>query len=309
MAYRLLGLSGGYAGQTVDIPPQGLVVGRDAATSQLLLAAEDVSRRHATLACSGQGLVLTDQQSSNGTYVEQEGQWVAVQGARVLQPGEKVRFGLGGNVFSVQWAAAPVPPPSVPAKGFPLWAVFLIVAVVLLAGGGYAFRDRWLPLQEAQEAQPDQTAPQDKAAKAEDPAALPGGSRTGVCLVPGVAIRSGHTITSPCIGNLAMQEGVQVLDEWHVPASQGRKEGYAGREMVAEDAFGNEYVLDPNQILMVEERKDSGAMIRFVDPDGDEILGFVDSAESIHYFNGIWLKVHSEDGIEGWVYGEFILTE
>ena len=86
----MLGISGGYAGQSVPIPPQGLVVGRDATVSQLLLAAEGVSRRHATLVASAQGLILTDQQSSNGTYLEQEGQWVSLQGARTLQPGDKV---------------------------------------------------------------------------------------------------------------------------------------------------------------------------------------------------------------------------
>lgn len=308
MSYQLLGISGGYAGQSVPIPPQGLVVGRDATVSQLLLAAEDVSRRHATLVASAQGLILTDQQSSNGTYLEQEGQWVPLQGARTLQPGDKVRFGLGQNVFTVQWAPDPAPVSPPPSKPFPVWAVLLIVGVLVLGGAGFSFRDRWFAPEAAQDIPSAQTAPQEDSATTESQTE-PRKEPKGVCLVSELAIRSGHTITSPVIGSLSMGEEVRVLDEWSVSAAQARKEGYATREMVAEDVFGNEYVLDEGQILMVEERKGSGAMIRFLDPDGDEVLGFVEPAGAIGYFNESWLKIHSSDGIDGWVYGEFILQK
>ncbi len=74
-------------GQVVELTGQTLVIGRDA-DSHLELPDDSVSRRHALLEPNESGYLLTDLDSTNGTYVND-----TRVVTRQLQPGDRVRFG------------------------------------------------------------------------------------------------------------------------------------------------------------------------------------------------------------------------
>ena len=117
------------SGRTFDVPEAGLVVGRDRACD-IAVSGRGVSRRHAVIAPSPQGYVLTDQ-SANGTYVN----GVRVTGARALVPGDVLRIGADELRFETgASAAAPAADPQA--------ATELIAAVPLGPGASQQERGR-----------------------------------------------------------------------------------------------------------------------------------------------------------------------
>jgi hypothetical protein len=105
MSVNLLCVKGPYAGQTFLIDAQGIVLGRDPATSNIVLDVSSVSRSHANVFISSDGrVVLQDLRSTNGTFlIDPSGNNAPVQGDAVLAYGQ--RFSLGGNdeiVFEIQ---------------------------------------------------------------------------------------------------------------------------------------------------------------------------------------------------------------
>ena len=67
---RLVGVSGPYAGQSFELPPSGeLTVGREEGREICLQADSTVSRMHARVSISPAGVVLMDEGSLNGTFV------------------------------------------------------------------------------------------------------------------------------------------------------------------------------------------------------------------------------------------------
>jgi pSer/pThr/pTyr-binding forkhead associated (FHA) protein len=66
-----------------------LEVGREAGAA-LTLDDEQVSRRHARFSASGEGAIVEDLGSTNGTYVNGQ----PIYGSRELKPGDQVRFGV-----------------------------------------------------------------------------------------------------------------------------------------------------------------------------------------------------------------------
>lgn len=86
-ATALVGLDPIVTGVRVAVPPAGLKVGREAG-NDLIIPDPTVSRRHARLVLEGGMLVLYDEGSTNGTFVNE--QRVARQ---PLKPGDVVRFG------------------------------------------------------------------------------------------------------------------------------------------------------------------------------------------------------------------------
>ncbi len=52
------------------IAPEGVVIGRDVETCQIIAPREHVSRRHCSIVANGSGLILIDHGSTNGTYVD-----------------------------------------------------------------------------------------------------------------------------------------------------------------------------------------------------------------------------------------------
>lgn len=74
-------------GRIHDIPARGMVIGRDD-DCDLVVAAQNVSRRHAVIRKVGTGYTVTDE-SANGTFVND----VRVQSEQTLARGDKLRIG------------------------------------------------------------------------------------------------------------------------------------------------------------------------------------------------------------------------
>jgi pSer/pThr/pTyr-binding forkhead associated (FHA) protein len=111
-------VEGAGAGRTVAVTGSVTIGrGRDA---DLVLADELVSRRHARLAPDGQGAVVEDLGSRNGTFVNGE----ATHGPVRLRPGDQLQLGVtlvelrsARQVAERPSAVHPVPPPlAVPAR-------------------------------------------------------------------------------------------------------------------------------------------------------------------------------------------------
>lgn len=88
MGPSLRGITGPWANKVY--PLRGKVVVGRVAGSQIQLEDESVSRRHAELETTTEGIVLRDLQSANGTTVNGE----PVEDELVLQPGDIVSFGM-----------------------------------------------------------------------------------------------------------------------------------------------------------------------------------------------------------------------
>ncbi len=102
---RRLEVVGGMEAKSFGLTKAKCVIGR-AAGSDIELAADSVSSRHARLEETGEGWRLTDLQSTNGTFVND--QRVDSVG---LKPGDRVRFGNVEVKFAVD------APPQPPARG------------------------------------------------------------------------------------------------------------------------------------------------------------------------------------------------
>ena len=86
-------------GKTATISEQPLIIGRD--TNQVGFALTDdfnVSRRHAQIRREGDRFILTDLNSSNGTYVNGQ----SVRGDVEIKPGDRLRFGNQELVFEIK---------------------------------------------------------------------------------------------------------------------------------------------------------------------------------------------------------------
>ena len=84
-------------GRIHEIPEPGMVIGRDE-DCDLVVKAQDVSRRHAVIRKVGTGYTVTDE-SVNGTFVND----VRIQGVQTLARGDKLR--IGTTVFRLERSA------------------------------------------------------------------------------------------------------------------------------------------------------------------------------------------------------------
>jgi serine/threonine protein kinase len=66
--WLLIGRSGEYRGQEVEIPQEGITLGRDPRRSHLILSDPSISRAHARVWLSGDQVLLEDLQSTTGTF-------------------------------------------------------------------------------------------------------------------------------------------------------------------------------------------------------------------------------------------------
>lgn len=95
-SYRLTGVSGPYAGQSFELPASGEVsIGREADRDISLPADNTASRKHARFIITAGGVVLIDEGSLNGTYVNDQriSQHTLVEGDLVQIGNTKFRFG------------------------------------------------------------------------------------------------------------------------------------------------------------------------------------------------------------------------
>jgi adenylate cyclase len=95
--YRLVNIAGD---QTYELPHDRTVVVGRAVTSDLAVIDPTISRRHAELRITGEGVMVKDLESSNGTFIN--GARVAEQ---VLKPNDSVTFGK--VVFQLKTQDAP----------------------------------------------------------------------------------------------------------------------------------------------------------------------------------------------------------
>ena len=116
-AYRLIATSGLLLGRTYSIGPRGLVIGRDPANCQVVLADDEISRLHAWIAPNDKGeVVLRDRHSANGTFVNQ----VRVQ-EKVLKPEDEISVGSARrHLFRIEEVgAAGLPQGAAPTEAVP----------------------------------------------------------------------------------------------------------------------------------------------------------------------------------------------
>lgn len=99
-------LTGEFKGSTVEVPPDGIVMGRDPQHSQLVFSSNEVSRTHTRVApdtSNSRTLVITDLQSTNGTYQLMNGdKWERINGTAVLGSGKRFKIAKGAAEFEVR---------------------------------------------------------------------------------------------------------------------------------------------------------------------------------------------------------------
>jgi len=110
----LVAQSGPLEGKRAPIFSAGLRVGRHPAQNDLVLEDAETSRQHARLSVDSQGRVVLENNSVNGTYVND-----ARIDMAVLQPGDHIRFGVNASTVFVYEPPArrdgAAPPPSAKA--------------------------------------------------------------------------------------------------------------------------------------------------------------------------------------------------
>jgi ABC transport system ATP-binding/permease protein len=104
---KLMATAGLLSGRTFTIGRNGLMIGRDPASCQVVVADDEISRLHAWIGYDDRGeVVLRDRNSANGTYVNQ----VRIQ-EKVLHASDEVSFGTGRRqLFRLVPAEESAPP-------------------------------------------------------------------------------------------------------------------------------------------------------------------------------------------------------
>jgi hypothetical protein len=137
--FVLRGVSGAAFGKTYPVPGQ-VVIGRQA-DCDIAVASEEISRRHAQVRPTPDGLLVEDLGSANGTFIN---------GKRVqtglMRPGEElrldtIRFLLVAPGQEMPSTTQRAPAPTAPAKAGDKRGTVVAVIVVLaaLAGAGWWF--------------------------------------------------------------------------------------------------------------------------------------------------------------------------
>lgn len=85
----LIGRAGEWAGRSIQIPKNGLAIGRSS-KNHLQLQERSVSRAHAMLIPGRKGVYIRDEKSSLGTYVNDR----RIAGPQLLRSGDQIRIGM-----------------------------------------------------------------------------------------------------------------------------------------------------------------------------------------------------------------------
>lgn len=101
----LIGVSGYFAGQVIELNQNDLNIGRDSKQCQLVypLTMEAISRKHCTLHFDkhSQSFIIEDH-STNGTYL-QSGERIPKGKMIQLRPGNRFYLGSRENMFEIRW--------------------------------------------------------------------------------------------------------------------------------------------------------------------------------------------------------------
>lgn len=97
-------------GNTIPVPAQGIVFGRDPAKCQIVLSSNELSRTHVSIIpdrANPRSIVVRDMQSTNGVFQQvldarQVSRWERINGSAVLGPGKRFRIGKGVAEFEVR---------------------------------------------------------------------------------------------------------------------------------------------------------------------------------------------------------------
>lgn len=96
-------------GNTIPVPSQGIVIGRDPAQCQIVLSSNELSRTHASIMpdrANPRSIVVRDMQSTNGTFQQvqdsrQKSRWERINGSVLLGSGKRFRIGKDVAEFEV----------------------------------------------------------------------------------------------------------------------------------------------------------------------------------------------------------------
>jgi len=102
-------LSGEFSGNEVEIPKEGIVIGRKPEQANLVLSSHQVSAAHVRVwpDATGQGLMVEDLNSTNGTFSLESAWsgspsgWVELRSPKLLRPGAHFRLGESVAEFEV----------------------------------------------------------------------------------------------------------------------------------------------------------------------------------------------------------------
>lgn len=97
-------ITGEYAGQSIEIPPEGVVIGRNPALAHLILSDPEISGHHTRILAvqkPSELLILEDLHSMNGTRIRlSDGSWADLEGSRTFtrEEAHRLRFDLANGV-------------------------------------------------------------------------------------------------------------------------------------------------------------------------------------------------------------------
>ena len=97
------GITGYYANQSLPVGQSSMIIGRDAASCNLVLSSNSVSRRHARLSPGTEpdSVILEDLGSTNGTFVQNNGTWIKISSPVTLTIFKRFRIGDAENEFEI----------------------------------------------------------------------------------------------------------------------------------------------------------------------------------------------------------------
>ena len=105
-------VSGPLSGQQFQIKADGDYIGRDGGSAQIVIGDPRISKRHLWIGVKGGRVVITDQNSRNGTFVN--GRRLTSGQAHHLHDGESVRIGTSEFRIMIATVAAAA---AMPASG------------------------------------------------------------------------------------------------------------------------------------------------------------------------------------------------
>lgn len=99
---------GEFKGNQIDLPTEGITIGRDPSACQIVITSKEASRSHTKIIPieDSRGVILNDLNSTNGTYYQlynggSDGQWKKVNGPVSLGPGSHFKVGKDLAVFRI----------------------------------------------------------------------------------------------------------------------------------------------------------------------------------------------------------------
>ncbi len=334
MSLSLIGIGGANAGRVVPIPPMGVLFGSDPAYCNLLVPSPEVAKQHARIFFGPDGLPALEEIAGTGVFLLSGGQWVRLQGPRVLAPGDRFRVGTGAEEFQLNGepavplasAVSPVSPvspgpgtvgpgaESPPGAGAPAYGPPAAASPAspvparggahrgtraLMIGGGIllillALAGGLYVFRETLASVPGFEALY----------ALFGGEETGFAGAE-LNVRSDHSIRAPRVGLLRPGQRVRILETWKVE-SGFTDEGFMRLDAIVRADDGTEYEVFRGQAVYIE-RPNGGSLVRIrFSYQGRTVSARLPQEDWVEPATGPWLLVETEEGKKGWVYGKYV---